>query len=143
MQIPGTIMMSAAALKREIEMLLGLHGEQAARLWQAAATTSSPRPTPTSHPNISVGTPVTVQGAGNHFDGDYLVTSVQHTVPTGSYRDDLVRCVVAAVTGNQASLVIHPVWAKLKMKLAPQPAQVRNAIGHELVHTLQQGGGRR
>jgi hypothetical protein len=177
--------MNASTLKREIEMLLGLQGTQAASFWRIAATAGpaaasgynafpdfaggvgvgstatgadrhltaghkftlsppipAPGPVPIPYPNFSAGAPVTVQGAGRRFAGDYVVTSVQHGVPGGSYKDDLIECVRAAAAGDAAAARARPIWVKVRLKLEFQPAPVRAALAHEITHTLQQRGGR-
>ena len=71
---------------------------------QSPTPPAIPGPVPIPYPNFSAGTPVTIQGAGKHFDGDYVLTSVQHTVPPGSYKDELIDCVCAAAAGDAHAL---------------------------------------
>ena len=141
--------MSASSLRREIEVLLGLTGLQAANFWRAAATPAAlpPGPVPIPYPNIAVGTPISVPGASGRFDGNYFVAGVSHRYGKshnyGKAFDELAECVLAAAAGNDlAAQRIEPTWLRVKRELGRQPAHVRIQLGHELTHTLQQRGGR-
>ena len=164
--------MNAAALKRDIETVLGLAGPNASRFWQAAAagasgsaafdptftggvfvaTSAASRPL-TARPSTPGGgkapqgdlrarAPVGIQGAGEYFNGQYVVTSVQHTVPDSSYKDEFLHCLRAVLAGDEAARRARPIWMKVKLKLEMQPARARQALGHELVHVMQQRTGR-
>jgi hypothetical protein len=135
--------MNASLLKREIETALGLGPTQAANLWRMAAATGpvapSGSPVPLPYPNIAVAQPVAMGGAGRRFDGQYVVTGVQHRFGEAGYRNVLA-CVSAAVQGDPAAARIWPLWVRVKNEIARQPAAVRMQLGHELTHTVQQRG---
>ena len=130
--------MNASSLKREIEMLLGLTGPQAANFWRIAAAPSPPTPVPIPYPNFS-SLPDPAQAAGDRFNGKYLVTGATHRYSRALH--DLVACVRAAAANDLAAARIAPVWQRVKGELGHEPAHVRSQLGHELAHTLQQRGG--
>ena len=65
--------MSAASLRHDIEMLLGLSGAQAANFWRIAAPSPPSGPVPIPYLNIAAGTPRPAQSAGDRYNGQYLV----------------------------------------------------------------------
>jgi hypothetical protein len=132
--------MNASSLKREIEMLLGLTGPQAANFWRIAAAPppAPPTPVPIPYPNFS-SAPSPAQAAGDRFNGKYLVSGVTHRYSRALI--DLVECVRAAAGNDLTAARIAPVWQRVKGELGHEPAHVRSQLGHELTHTLQQGGG--
>jgi hypothetical protein len=143
--------MNASMLRREIEILLGLAGTQAADLWRAASSGQGARHgtgdggyvlTSVQHnarANLAPKRTVTVEGTGSRFDGKYFVTGVQHKYGKSGYKD-LFECVRAAAADDEAALRIWPLWVNVKREIGKQPAHVRHQLGHELVHTVQQRG---
>lgn len=134
--------MNASNLQREIEILLGLSGTRATALWRAAARPApAPRgPVPIPYPNIAAPTAGPAQGAGDRFNGKYLVSGATYRYSRAL--DDLVECVRAAAGSDAAALRVAPVWQRVKREIGQEPSEVRERLGHELAHTLQQGGGR-
>jgi hypothetical protein len=110
-----------------------------------------------------VGNPVNVQGAGQYFDGQYIVTSVQHGINSGSYSDgmqavrgrhllaghkftlerhlevDLIGCLLAAASGDQAAVHVRQAWAKVKPRVQHLPPAARRILLQELSWTFRQG----
>lgn len=134
--------MNASNLRREIEMLLGLSGPRAASFWRTAAqsTPAPPTPVPIPYPNIVARTAGSAQGAGDRFNGKYLVSGVSHRYSRAL--SDLVDCVRAAAGGDVTAARIAPVWQRVKMEIGREPEHVRSQLGHELTHTIQQRSGR-
>jgi len=120
---------------------------------QAGGSTVSPtNPVPIPYPTISVGSSVNVQDAGQYFDGQYLVTSVQHAIDSGSYSDgvqferrrhllaghqftlerqfevDLIGCLLAAASGDKAAALAHQAWTRTKPKLQQMGPVARRAL---------------
>ena len=137
--------MNASVLKHEIETLLGLTGTQAVNFWRAAGASlspSAPAPVPIPYPNFTAGAPVSVQGTDSRFNGKYFVSGTTHKYGEKSMID-LFECVRIAVLGNdETARRIWPVWVQVKRELGRHSTQDRNALGHELTHTLQQRRGR-
>jgi len=134
--------MNALMLRREIEMLFGLGPVEAANLWRAARSAQPPAgPVPIPYPNISRGEPVTMQGVGSRFGGQYVVTHVSHQISQSDYQNTF-QCISASVADDPAVLRIWPLWLRVKEKIGRLPARQRALIAHEITHTLQQGGGR-
>ncbi|GLQ53003.1 hypothetical protein [Devosia nitrariae] len=134
--------MNAFLLKREIEILFGLGPLEAANLWRAARSSPPPAgPVPIPYPNISAGNPVTLQGTGSRFGGQYAVTHVSHRIGQSDYQNTFT-CISAAVADDPAALRIWPLWLRVKEKLGQLPPRQRTLIAHEITHTLQQGAGR-
>lgn len=119
-------------------------------------------PVPVPYPNVAV------PGAGKPFDGQYVVTQVQHRVgkdpyPTGGQNPgasgrqlvaghkftldrhaegELIRCVLAAAAGDLAAQRVQPLWTKTRLKARFPSAEARAAFCRALMQTLQQRGGR-
>ena len=136
---------------------------QSAGTGQIAKTPTPGGPVPIPYPNTSVGKPVNLKGAGQYFDGQYVVTSVQHGINSGSYSDgtqvarsrhllaghkftlerhlevDLIACLLAAASGDQAAAHARETWAKVKPKVQQLPPAARRTLLQELSKTLQRG----
>ncbi len=132
--------MNALVLKREIETLLGLKTAEAVLFWQSVATlirpATPPSPVAMPYPNIS-NRPG--QSADDRFDGRYLLTSVQHRYSRLPV-NDLFECIIAAAIGDASASKVQQLWLRVKGAVEREPAPTRAALGHELVHTIQQRG---
>jgi hypothetical protein len=140
--------MHAAALKREIETVLGLAGAQAASFWRLAAAASAGQSTPTPPPAGPVPVPYpnyaggVTAGGGGRSSGDYVLTSIGHSArsPSSAGRQgtaggksvldpqveaDLLRCVLAAASGDAASARAGVIWARIKLKIQQLPQAAR------------------
>ena len=130
--------MSAASLRREIEMLLGLSGAQAADFWRIAVPSPPSGPIPVPYPNIAAGAPRPAQSAVDRYNGQYLVIGTTHRYSQAL--DNLAQCVLAAAASDIAAARVSSLWLRVKNEIGREPAHVRTQLGHELTHTLQQRG---
>ena len=126
--------MSAAALKREIGMALGISGAQAVDFWRIAAA-AAPAGATAFDPKFSGGVFVaTPRAAAGHVVAGHKFTLERH------FDADLIRCVLAAADGNAAAARAQAMWAKLRPKIQQLPPATRSALARELSSALQQGG---
>jgi hypothetical protein len=131
--------MNAAALKREIEMLLGIAGAQAVNFWRIAAA-AAPAGAAAYDPQFSGGVFVATPGASagqqaaRHLVAGHKFTLDRHVDA------DLIRCVLAAADGDAAAARTQAIWAKLRPKIQQLSPAARNALARELSSALQQGG---
>lgn len=158
--------MNAAALKREIEMVLGIAGAQAIDFWRIAAAAGAPAGAPAYDPRflggVFVGTPSA--GAGQiaktpsaagpipipypNFSagGPATVEGARHLTAGHKFTlerhfdADLIRCVLAAADGDAAAAQAQAIWAKLRPKIQQLRPAARNALAREVSSALQQGG---
>ncbi|MGE0117449.1 MAG: hypothetical protein AB7S71_04565 [Dongiaceae bacterium] len=130
--------MNAAALKREIEMALGIAGAQAVDFWRIAA--AAPAGTAAYDPQFSGGVFVATPGASagqqaaRHLAAGHKFTLDRHVDA------DLIRCVLAAADGDSAAARAQAIWAKLRPKIQQLSPAARNALARDLSSALQRGG---
>ena len=104
--------MNAAALKREIEMVLGITGAQAVNFWRIAAA-AAPAGAAAYDPQFSGGVFVATPGASagqqaaRHLMAGHKFTLDRH------FDTDLTRCVLAAADGDAAAARVQAIWASL------------------------------
>jgi hypothetical protein len=133
--------MNAAALKREIEMVLGIAGAQAADFWRIAAA-AAPAGAAAFDPQFTGGVFVATPGAGGPAPAQparQLVAGHKFTLDR-HFDADLIRCVLAAADGSAAAAQVQAIWAKLRPKIQQLPPAARSALSRELSSAFQQGG---
>ena len=158
--------MHAAALKRDIDMVFGLAGAQAAGFWRLAAAASARQPSPPQppagpvpmpYPNLSAGA---TSGSGGRSAGGYVLTSIAHSAripssaggqgthtqrPAAGHNSaldpqaeaDLMRCVLAAANGDTATAQVQVIWSRIKPKLQQMPPAARQQTSRLFSYQLE------
>ncbi|MBX3501221.1 MAG: hypothetical protein KF889_17410 [Alphaproteobacteria bacterium] len=122
--------MHAAALKRDIEVALGLAGAQAASFWRLAAAASSRQSTPTRPPAGPVPVPYP-----NYADSRHRVAG--HKSALDPHTDaDVIRCVLAAASGDAATAKVGVIWTRVKPKIQQVPPAARQHMSQLFSYQL-------